>query len=140
MDIYLTSTNKDKLNASKNILTKFNNSNIICIESDSKIMGGQPYGLEETKLGCENRTKHFSNNENFISIENGFIKETETIWYDIAYIYIRINGKIYNGWTEKRYFPKYLFNNTPKLIEYFETYSITRFNQLNNCVIEILNE
>ena len=77
MDIYLTSSNKDKLNASKNILT---NLNIKCIESDSEIVGGQPYGLEETK--------QFSNNENFISIENGFVKETETIWYDIAYIYI----------------------------------------------------
>lgn len=136
MDIYLTSSNKDKLNASKNILT---DSNIICIDSDSEIVGGQPYGLEETKLGCENRTKQFSNNENFISIENGFVKETQNIWYDIAYIYIRINGKIYNGWTEKRYFPKNLFNNTPKLIEYFEGHSLTRFNQLNNGIKKILN-
>lgn len=90
MTLYLTSKNKDKLEASKYLLNKFNFTNIECVESEYGIEGGQPYGLNETKLGCINRTKQFKNNENFISIENGFVKYNKSIWYDIAYIYIYI--------------------------------------------------
>jgi hypothetical protein len=33
--------------------------------------------LEETRQGCINRTKQFKNGQSFISIENGFVRETE---------------------------------------------------------------
>ena len=114
MTLHLTSTNKDKFNSSKILLDKFNITNIICVKSESGIEGGQPYGLNETEEGCINRTRQFYKNENFISIENGFVKENETMWYDIAYIYIRIDNKYYKGWSEKRWFPKEIYNNTPK--------------------------
>jgi non-canonical (house-cleaning) NTP pyrophosphatase len=52
MTLYLTSTNKDKLNSSKKLLDKFNITNIICVKSESGIEDGQPYGLDETKDGC----------------------------------------------------------------------------------------
>jgi hypothetical protein len=84
------------------------------------------------------RTLQFNKNKNFISIENGFVKENETMWYDIAYIYIRIDNKYYSGWSDKRWFPKELYNNTPKLIEYFEKNSISRFRQLCDCILNII--
>ena len=37
-----------------------------------------------------------------------------------------------------RYFPKDLYNNTDKLINYFERNSITRSTQLNNCILKII--
>ena len=138
MTLYLTSNNKDKLNSSKILLDKFNITNIICVKSESGIEGGQPYGLNETEEGCINRTLQFYKNENFISIENGFVKENETMWYDIAYIYIMIDNKYYKGLSEKRWFPKELYNNTPKLIEYFEKNSISRFRQLSDCISELI--
>ena len=134
MTLYLTSTNPDKINASTQLLTLFNLTRIESVKSESGIEGGQPYGLYETKMGCINRTKQFTNNENFISIENGFVKQYDTNWYDIAYIYIRINNIYYSGWSDKRTFPKKLYNDTTKLINHFETYSISRFEQLNNGV------
>lgn len=126
MTLYLTSKNKDKLQAT---LEHFNKYTIKCIESDSEIEGGQPYGLEETRQGCINRTIQF-NTEDFVSIENGFVKETDEMWYDIAFAYIRINGIIYQGWSEKRYFPKELYNKTPELVKYLEKHSISRYEQL----------
>jgi len=71
------STNKDKALAATQLSPT----------SESGIKGGQPYGLEETKLGCINRAIQFKNDENFISIENGFVKHTNTHWYDIAYLH-----------------------------------------------------
>ena len=141
MTLYLTSNNKDKFDASKQLLDKFNINNITCIESESGIDGGQPYGLDETKKGCINRTTQFdeNENENFISIENGMVRESDTLWYDIAYIYIRIANKYYSGWSIKRWFPKELYNNTPKLIAHFETNSISRFRQIADCILEIIN-
>lgn len=139
MTLYLTSTNNDKLEASKFLLNKFNITNIECIESKSGIEGGQPYGLYETKKGCINRTLNFNNNENFISIENGFIRYDNTNWYDIAFIYIRINNMYYSGWTEKRWFPKEYYNDTNKLIKHFEKKSITRFKQLHDCICKIIS-
>ena len=68
-------------------------------------------------------------NDNYISIENGFVKEDGPNWYDIAFISVKINDKKIEKWSEKRYFPKELYNNTPKLIEYFEQNTITRFEQ-----------
>jgi len=134
MTLYLTSKNKDKYNASRVLLNKFGITEIISIESDSGIEGGQPYGLEETMEGCINRTKQFRNNENFISIENGFVRDTNEEWYDIAYVYIRINDIYYSGWSEKRRFPKHIYNKTEELICYFEKNSISRFKQLYNLV------
>lgn len=137
MTVYLTSTNIDKFESSKSLINKFNIKHIECITSDSGILGGQPYGLEETKKGCINRTIQFKNNENFISIENGFVRENETMWYDIAYIYIRINNIYYDIWSEKRWFPKELYNKTPEMIRYFEENSLSRFKQLNDCILKI---
>lgn len=139
MSIYLTSTNSDKINAVNTLLIKYSFDKILYIKSDSCIKGGQPYGLKETKQGCINRTKRFKNNENFISIENGFVKYNDIDWYDIAYIYVHINGKKYEKWSEKRFFPKELHNNTEKLIEYFEINSVSRYEQLNNCILSILD-
>jgi len=136
--LYLTSTNKDKVGASNLVLLPFKLTTIECVQSESEIIGGQPYGLHETKLGCINRTKQFINNENFISIENGFVKQNDTSWYDIAYIYIRINNIYYSGWSEERSFPKELYNNTEKLITHFETHSISRSKQLNNAILKII--
>ena len=131
MSLYLTSVNKVKLQAAKLL-----NEDIVCIESDSGIEGGQPYGLEETRQGCINRTQGLED-RNYISIENGFVKETDKLWYDIAFIHAKIDGKIYNSWSEKRYFPKELYNKTEELIRYFEKNSITRLEQLSNCVISL---
>lgn len=138
MSIYLTSTNKDKLEASKEIMNHFNITDIKCIESESSIEGGQPYGLEETKQGCINRTYQFKNSTNFISIENGFVKETKDMWYDIAFIYIRIDNINYSGWSEKRWFPKEIYNDTNKLISYFEKNSTTRYKQLHDCILKLI--
>ena len=131
-DLYLTSTNKDKVKVATQLSPTFN---IIQVTSDSGIEGGQPYGLEETKQGCINRTNQFKNDENFISIENGFVKHDNTNWYDIAYIYLRINNNYYSAWSNKRWFPKELYNDTTKLIEYFKE---TRFNQLNDCLFKLM--
>ena len=133
MTVYLTSVNVTKLKAAKLL-----NKDIVCLGSDSGIEGGQPYGLKETKQGCINRTKGLEN-KNYISIENGFVRETDNIWYDIAFIHAKIDGKLYNSWSEKRYFPKELYNKTEELIKYFEKHSITRLEQLSKCVIS-LNE
>lgn len=136
--LYLTSKNKDKYNATSALVTYGIVDQIVCIESDSEIEGGQPYGIEETKRGCINRTKQFENDENFISIENGFVKENNEKLYDIAYIYIRLKGKIYSSLTQKRYFPKELYNDTPKLIEYLEMTSMSRYEQLHNCIMDLI--
>jgi non-canonical (house-cleaning) NTP pyrophosphatase len=139
MVVYLTSTNKDKLAASQQILHTFNpvNGIIECVLSESGIEGGQPYGLDETKQACINRTHQFISNEDFISIENGFVRQSDELWYDIAFVYVRIEGKYYSGWSEKRWFPKTLYNDTSALINYFETNSISRFKQLHNCVLKL---
>ena len=68
------------------------------------------------------------------------MKECDSEWYDIAYIYIRINGIIYDGWSEKRYFPRKLYNDIVKLIQHFEKNSITRTKQLEDCVARIMND
>ena len=60
------------------------------------------------------------------------------MWYDIAYIYIRINGVIYEGWTKKRYFPSILYNDIIKLVKHFEDNSITRLKQLEDCMLLLL--
>ncbi len=141
--IYLTSTNTVKYDVATMLIThpkQLNIDAITCVESESGIEGGQPYGLEETKQGCINRTKQFKNKENFISIENGFVRATEKIWYDIAYIYIRLNNKIYSGWSSKREFPSNLYNNTSKLVKHFEKNSITRHKQLSDCLNKIISK
>ena len=142
--IYLTSKNPVKYDVATMLITQntkqLNIKTIIKVESESGIEGGQPYGLEETKQGCINRTKQFKNKENFISIENGFVRETEKIWYDIAYIYIRLNNKIYSGWSSKREFPSNLYNNTSELVKHFEKNSITRHKQLSDCLNEIISK
>ena len=140
MTLILTSTNYDKFEASLNLLKNSDMIKMVCIKGDSKIKGGQPYGLEETKKGCLNRILELNENDNYISIENGFVKEDGPNWYDIAFISVKINDKKIEKWSEKRYFPKELYNNTPKLIEYFEQNTITRFEQLSNCVNAIIDE
>lgn len=136
--LYLTSKNKDKFNAASALVESGIVDQIMCIESDSGIEGGQPYGLEETKQGCINRTKQFTNDENFISIENGFVKETEDKWYDIAFIYLKLKGKIYSSFTQKRYFPKELYNRTPELVKHLESTSMSRYKQLNDSIMELV--
>ena len=140
--IYLTSTNTVKYDVASMLITQntkqLNIDAITCVESESGIEGGQPYGLEETKQGCINRTKQFKNDESFISIENGFVKQSKDIWYDIAFIYIRLNNTIYSGWSTKRYFPRNLYNNTVELVNYFEKYSMTRHKQLGDCLNDII--
>ena len=141
--IYLTSKNAVKYDVATMLIThpkQINIKSIIKVESESGIEGGQPYGLEETKQGCINRTKQFKNKENFISIENGFVRATEKIWYDIAYIYIRLNNKIYSGWSSKREFPSNLYNNTSELVKHFEKNSITRHKQLSECLNKIISK
>ena len=139
--IYLTSKNPVKYDVATMLIThpkQLNIKSIIKVESESGIEGGQPYGLEETKQGCINRTKQFKNGQSFISIENGFVRETEKIWYDIAFIYIRLNNKIYSGWSSKREFPSNLYNNTSELVKHFEKNSITRHKQLSECLNKII--
>lgn len=157
MTLYLTSKNHDKLAASKIVLDKFKLDEIICVESDSKIDGGQPYGILETRQGCINRTLQFENQndnqndninqndnqnqpKNFISIENGFVKHNNEYWYDIAYIYIKINNKYYCGLSQKRWFPKEYFNDTEKLIEYFELNNQSRYSQLRDAIYDIFED
>lgn len=152
MTLYLTSKNHDKLAASKIVLDKFKLEEIICVESDSQIDGGQPYGILETRQGCINRTLQFENEnnnqndeqnanpnqtKNFISIENGFVKHNNEYWYDIAYIYIKINNNYYCGWSQKRWFPKEYYNDTEKLIEYFESNHQSRYSQLRDAIYEM---
>ena len=62
--IYLTSKNIIKEQVVREFLN--NNYQLICVESNSEISGGQPYGYDETLLGCKNRTKQFKKNENYI--------------------------------------------------------------------------
>ena len=142
--IYLTSKNPVKYDVATMLITQntkqINIKSIIKVESESGIEGGQPYGLEETKQGCINRTKQFKNGENFISIENGFVKKSPDIWYDIAFIYIRLNNTIYSGWSSKREFPSNLYNNTSELVKHFEKNSITRHKQLSDCLNEIISK
>lgn len=141
-NIYLTSKNSVKCDVVNMLFTKYKQklkiNSIICIESDSEIKGGQPYSINETQQGCINRVKQFKNDENFISIENGFVKESKYIWYDIAFIYIRINNKQYSGWSAKRHFPSDLYNDIAALINYFKYYSITRHTQIYNCLEDII--
>ena len=136
--LFLTSKNEVKKMAANQLLNAFKC--IECVDSESGVSGGQPYGLLETKEGCIFRTSQFKKNEDFISIENGFVKECDSEWYDIAYIYIRLNGIIYDGWSEKRYFPRKLYNDIVKLIQHFEKNSITRTKQLEDCVARIMND
>ena len=140
--IYLTSNNPVKYDVATMLLKiqQLNIKTIISVESESGIEGGQPYGLDETKQGCINRTKQFKNGENFISIENGFVKKSPDIWYDIAFIYIRLNNTIYSGWSSKREFPSNLYNNTSELVKHFEKNSITRHKQLSDCLNDIISK
>ena len=140
MIIYLTSLNKDKIPCCNNIKKIFKNVEIKCIESNSRIKGGQPYSLKETKQACINRTYQFKNNDNFISIENGFVRFNNNLWYDIAFIYIRINNKYYENWSTKRYFPPLIYNDLDKLINYFNKNSISREKQLDDCMKELITK
>lgn len=54
------------------------------------------------------------------------------------FIYIYINGIYYEGWSDKRWFPAQLYDNTPKLIKHFENNSTSRFKQLNDCIVKIV--
>ena len=120
-----------------------NNFNLICVESDSEISGGQPYGYDEILLGCINRTKQFKKNENYISIENGFIKLNENTIFDIAVIIININGKYSIEWSKKRYFPIELLElsniniRTKALETFFKKNNETRYNQLKETINKI---
>lgn len=103
--IYLTSKNIIKEKVVREFLSNNKNKyNLVCVESDSEISGGQPYGYDETLLGCKNRTKQFKKNQNYISIENGFVKLDKNKIYDIAVIIININGKNIIEWSEKDIF------------------------------------
>lgn len=136
--IYLTSKNVVKEQVVREFLN--NNYQLICVESDSEISGGQPYGYDETLLGCKNRTKQFKTNQNYISIENGFVKLDENTIYDIAVIIININGKNKIEWSNKRYFPikilkfKDIETRTKALVSYFEKNNDTRYKQLKETI------
>lgn len=133
-NIYLTSKNIIKINATKNFLS--DKYNLICIESDSGIKGGQPYGLDETLLGCKNRTKQFKDNQNYISIENGFVRLKNNKIFDIAVIIVKIDNNFIIEWSVKRYFPIEILNITDMntrnktLEKHFSDNQQTRFFQL----------
>jgi len=136
--IYLTSKNIIKEQVVREFLN--NNYQLICVESNSEISGGQPYGYDETLLGCKNRTKQFKKNENYISIENGFVKLDKNTIYDIAVIIININGKNITEWSNKRYFPIEILKfpdintRTRALVSYFEKNNETRYIQLKETI------
>ena len=139
--IYLTSKNTIKEKVVREFLSnKKNKYNLVCVESDSEISGGQPYGYDETLLGCKNRTKQFKKNQNYISIENGFVKLDKNKIYDIAVIIININGKNIIEWSEKRYFPINILDipdintRTKALVSYFKQNNNTRYNQLKETI------
>jgi non-canonical (house-cleaning) NTP pyrophosphatase len=136
--IYLTSKNFIKEQVVREFLN--NNYQLICVESNSEIRGGQPYGYDETLLGCKNRTKQFKENENYISIENGIVKLDKNTIYDIAVIIININGKNITEWSKKRYFPieilkiPDIYTRTRALVSYFEKNNETRYMQLKETI------
>ena len=136
--IYLTSKNFIKEQVVREFLN--NNYQLICVESNSEISGGQPYGYDETLLGCKNRTKQFKENENYISIENGFVKLDKNTIYDIAVIIININGKNITKWSKKRYFPIEILKipdidtRTRTLVSYFKKNNETRYIQLKETI------
>jgi|TARA_B110000967_G_C18763424_1_gene499104 non-canonical (house-cleaning) NTP pyrophosphatase len=136
--IYLTSKNSVKEQVVKEFLTS--KYNLICVESDSEISGGQPYGYDETLLGCKNRTKQFKGNQNYISIENGFVTSDENTIYDIAIIIININGQNMTALSNKRYFPIELLdisdiNTRTKALEaHFKKNNETRYTQLKDTI------
>lgn len=136
--VYLTSKNIVKEQVVREFLN--NNYQLICVESNSGISGGQPYGYDETLLGCKNRTKQFTPNQNYISIENGFVKSDENIIYDIAVIIININGKNITEWSNKRYFPIELLKHhnidtrTKAIVSYFKKNNETRYKQLKETI------
>lgn len=136
--IYLTSKNLVKEKVVREFLN--NNYHLTCVESDSEISGGQPYGYYETLLGCKNRAKQFKGNENYISIENGFVKLDDNTIYDISVIIININGKTITEWSNKRYFPIELLKHpdidtrTKALVSYFEKNNDTRYKQLKDTI------
>ena len=139
--IYLTSKNNIKEKVVREFLSNNKNKyNLVCVESDSEISGGQPYGYDETLLGCKNRTKQFKKNQNYISIENGFVKLDKNKIYDIAVIIININGKNIIEWSEKRYFPINILDipdintRTKALVSYFKQNNNTRYNQLKETI------
>ena len=139
--IYLTSKNIIKEKVVREFLSNNKNKyNLVCVESDSEISGGQPYGYDETLLGCKNRTKQFKKNQNYISIENGFVKLDKNKIYDIAVIIININGKNIIEWSEKRYFPINILDipdintRTKALVSYFKQNNNTRYNQLKETI------
>lgn len=165
IDIYLTSKNIVKikvveeflaklssLDEINNVKNKYKNIkfNLICIESESEIEGGQPYGCDETLLGCRNRTKQFKNGENYISIENGFVTENDIFqndnnkyMYDIAVIIINLDGIEYIEWSKKRQFPfkltllECIKERTIALEEHFVKNNDTRYTQLINTINKI---
>ena len=132
--VYLTSKNSIKKQVAQEFLGA--DYNMICVESDSEISGGQPYGYDETLLGCKNRVKQFKENENYISIENGFVKPDENTIFDIAVIIVNINGKTTTEWSKKRYFPIEILDipdintRTNALETYFKKNNETRYMQL----------
>ena len=136
--IYLTSENLVKEQVVREFLN--NNYHLSCVESNSEIIGGQPYGYDEILLGCKNRAKQFRGNENYISIENGFVKLDENTIYDIAVIIININGKKITEWSNKRYFPIEFLKlpdidtRTMAIVSYFEKNNETRYKQLKETI------
>ena len=153
MTLYLISNNEVKIEASNQFIKLYNQminndyknkfieiKELIPTKYHNEIKGDQTYSLEEIKLRCINRIKHIKNNKNFISIENGFVKKNGEFWYDIAYVFIKINNKIYSKFSHKRNFPKDIYNNTNQLVKYFEKKNDTRYNQLYYCLKEIIND
>jgi non-canonical (house-cleaning) NTP pyrophosphatase len=165
VDIYLTSKNQVKkkvaeeflnnlsnLDTVNNVKNKYKNIkfNLICVESESEIEGGQPYGCDETLLGCRNRTKQFVKGENYISIENGFVTENDIFQndnnqqiYDIAVIIVNLDRNEYIEWSEKRQFPfkltqlECIKERTIALEEHFVKNNDTRYDQLTNTMNKI---
>ena len=135
---YLTSKNRVKEQVVREFLN--NNYHLICVESDSEISGGQPYGYDETLLGCKNRAKQFKANQNYISIENGFVKSDDNTIFDVAVIIININGKNITEWSNKRYVPIELLKlsdidtRTRALESYFKKNNETRYTQLTETI------
>lgn len=151
MKLYLTSKNKLKSNIANNFIKLYNDNieyynidkkkikELITIDCNSGIKNDQLYGLKETIYACIDRIDQLNKDDNYISIENGFVKTNGEFWYDIAYIYIKINNEIYTKISHKRYFPKDIYNNTNELVKYFEKRNDTRYKQLLYCIKDIIN-
>lgn len=130
----LTSTNVVKRQACKYFLDQLIGQHRYLLHistTDSGIAGGQPYGYDQTYLGCKHRCRGIRDAPNIISIENGFVDNDEgTEMVDVACIRVKIEGQWYTCWSEERPFPRELAGDTGALVAYFAEQGTSRLEQL----------